>query len=128
MNIELFDFEDRKNLERFVGDLYNQFKEVIEDALDENKEETISCLVKKYNIIGLSPFVGTILRLYSKSSRLVIAYFNIEVLKELASFVLNPDFNIQSDAYETLKVKSYYTLNYYIGSVFVCKGGCLSQI
>ena len=37
MNIELFDFEDRKNLERFVGDLYNQFKEVIEDALDESK-------------------------------------------------------------------------------------------
>jgi hypothetical protein len=37
MNIELFDFEDRKHVERFIGDLYNQFKEVIEDALDEHK-------------------------------------------------------------------------------------------
>jgi Mo25-like len=107
MNIEIFDFEDRKHLERFVGDLYNQFKEVIEEALDENKEEIIQCLVQKYSISGLSPFVGTILRLFTKSSRLVTAYFNIDLLKQLASFILNPDFNIQSDAYETLKVRIY---------------------
>lgn len=81
MNIEHFDFEDRKHVERFIGDLYNQFKEVIEEALDEHKDETIASLVKKYSISGLSPFVGTILRLYTKSSKLVTAYFNIDILK-----------------------------------------------
>lgn len=119
MNIDLFDFEDRKHLERFVGDLYNQFKEVIEEALDEHKEEAILCLVKKYSISGLSPFVGTILRLYTKSSRLVTAYFNIEILNELSSFILNPDFNIQSDAYETLKVIIKIAFNTFLGGVFV---------
>jgi len=94
MNIELFDFEDRKHIERFIGDIYNQFMEVIEEALEDHKEETISCLVKKYKEPGLSPFIGTILRLYTKSSKLVVAYFNIELLKLLAKLIMEPDFNI----------------------------------
>lgn len=80
MNIELFDFEDRKHVERFIGDLYNQFKEVIEDALDEHKLETVATLVKKYDYPGLPPFIGTLLRLYTKSSKLVTVFFDIEIL------------------------------------------------
>ncbi len=51
-------------------------------------------LVEAYSKPGMSPFIGTILRLYTKSNRLVAAFQNIEVLKKLASLILNPDFNI----------------------------------
>ena len=42
MNIDCFDFEDRKHIERFIGELYNnQNKEIIEEALNEHKCETV---------------------------------------------------------------------------------------
>jgi hypothetical protein len=33
VNIDKFEFEDRKRIMRFVGDLYSQFKELMEDEV-----------------------------------------------------------------------------------------------
>ena len=70
----MFEFEDRKYIQRFVSDLYNQYKEVIEESLDQYKEDVVSSLVSKYDVPGLSPFIGNILRLYTKSNKLVAAF------------------------------------------------------
>jgi len=70
----VFEFEDRKYIQRFVSDLYNQYKEVIEESLDQYKEDVVSSLVSKYDVPGLSPFIGNILRLYTKSNKLVAAF------------------------------------------------------
>jgi hypothetical protein len=34
ININLFDFEDRKHLQQFISELYNQFTEILEETLD----------------------------------------------------------------------------------------------
>jgi len=48
-------------------------------------------------------FVGKILRLFTKSSRLIDSFLNLELLQNLTKLITNPDFNISSDAYETFK-------------------------
>lgn len=80
MNINIFEFEDRKHVQQFVSELYNQYQEVIEEALAFKKEELVSTLVSKYDMPGLSPFVGQLLRLFTKSNRLVEAFLNIDIL------------------------------------------------
>ena len=60
-------------------------------------------LVGKYDQQGMSTFIGNILRLYTKSNKLIGAYQNIELLNKLALLITNPDFSIQSDSYETFK-------------------------
>ena len=52
---------------------------------------------------GMSTFIGNLLRLHTKSNKLVDAFLNIELLEKLVKLITNPDFNIQSDAYETFK-------------------------
>lgn len=94
ISIELFEFEDRKHIQRFIGDLDLQFREVMEETLEAHKEEVVGSLIHKYDSPGLSPFVGNILRLYSKSNKLVGAFLKMEILQKLANYVLNPDFNI----------------------------------
>lgn len=103
MNINIFEFEDRKHLMQFIVELYTQFKEVIEDTLDHKKGEVVSTLVGKYEMQGMSTFIGQILRLYTKSNKLIDAYLNLEILGKLTQLITNPDFNVQSDAYETFK-------------------------
>jgi hypothetical protein len=51
----------------------------------------------------MSAFAGNILRIFARSSRLVAAFENIEVLQKLTTLITNPDFSIQSDSYETFK-------------------------
>lgn len=103
MNINIFEFEDRKHVMQFIVDIYSQFKEVIEDTLDHRKSEVISTLIGKYEMQGMSTFIGQILRLYTKSNKLVDAYLNLDIMGKLTHLITNPDFNIQSDAYETFK-------------------------
>jgi hypothetical protein len=93
-NIEIFEFEDRKHLQIFITELYNQYREVIEETLDYNKTETVLELVGKYDQQGMSTFIGNILRLYTKSNKLIGAYQNIELLNKLALLITNPDFSI----------------------------------
>jgi hypothetical protein len=80
INIEYFEFEDRKHIQRFIGDLDLQFREIIEETLELYKDEVVSTIVQKYDSPGLSLFVGNILRLYSKTNRLVGAFLHMEIL------------------------------------------------
>jgi hypothetical protein len=103
VNMNIFEFEDRKHMMQFIVDIYTQFKEVIEDALEHRKVEVVSALINKYEIQGMSTFIGQILRLYTKSNKLIDAFLSLDVLGRLVKLITNPDFNIQSDAYETFK-------------------------
>lgn len=73
-NIDVFEFEERKHVQHFITELFNQFKEVVEDALDLHKEEVVTALVDKYDAPGMSAFIGNLLRLYTKSSKLIGAF------------------------------------------------------
>ena len=86
-----------------MTELYNQFREVLDETLDFNKVDTVNALVEMYNLPGMSAFAGNILRIYARSSRLVGAFENMEVLQKLTTLITNADFSIQSDSYETFK-------------------------
>lgn len=93
-NLDLFEFEDRKHLQQFMTELYNQYREVLDETLDFNKVETVNALVEMYNQPGMSAFAGNILRIYARSSRLVGAFENMEILEKLTLLITNPDFSI----------------------------------
>jgi hypothetical protein len=103
MNINIFEFEDRKHVQQFITELYNQLTEVLEDTLNPKKVEVVTTLIGKYELPGMSTFIGNLLRLHTKSNKLVDAFLNLELLDRLVKLITNPDFNIQSDAYETFK-------------------------
>jgi len=46
----------------------------MEETLFPNKDEVVLKLVEKYAEPGLSPFIGSFLRLYTKSSKLLGAF------------------------------------------------------
>jgi hypothetical protein len=68
MNMGSFEFEDRKSMQTFITELYNNYPDVIEEALNSKKEEIVNTLVDKYPLPGMSPFVGNLLRLFTKSN------------------------------------------------------------
>jgi Mo25-like len=76
---------------------------VLEETLDHKKKEVVSTLISKYELPGMSTFIGNLLRLFTKSHRLIEAFLDLELLGKLVKLITNPDFNIQSDAYETFK-------------------------
>lgn len=47
-NINLLEFEERKNMQLFITELYNNYTEVIEEALDYRKHEIVNSLIEKY--------------------------------------------------------------------------------
>lgn len=71
-NINLLEFEERKNMQLFITELYNNFTEVIEETLDFRKNEIVTSLIEKYIVQGMSPFAGNLLRLFTKSTVFVI--------------------------------------------------------
>ena len=66
-NFDLFDFEERKNIQQFISELYSNFAETFETTLEYNKHEVVNTLIDSYTKAGMSPFVGNLLRLYTKS-------------------------------------------------------------
>lgn len=67
---------------------------MLEETLNYNKQEVVKTLISKYEMPGLSPFVGNILRLYTKSNKLVDAFLNFDLLGSLVKLIANLDFNI----------------------------------
>ena len=67
-NLGEFDFEERKNVQSFITELYNNFTEVLEETFAEKKSEIVRGLVSKYAQSGMSTIVGNILRLFTKTS------------------------------------------------------------
>jgi hypothetical protein len=94
MNINVFEFEDRKHVQQILTELYTQLTEVLEETLNHRKDEVVTTLVNKYELAGLSTFIGALLRLYTKSNKLVDAFLNLEILEKLTMLITNPDFNI----------------------------------
>ena len=78
----------------FICELYTQYTEVMEETLDSQKLEVVNALVGMYDTPGMSTFIGNLLRLYTKSNKLIEAFMNFEILNKLAKLISNPDFNI----------------------------------
>ena len=66
-NIEKFNFEDRKIVQSIFQELYNNFQSVIEETLHPKRFEIVQALLLKYTEQGLAVFVGSFLRLFTKS-------------------------------------------------------------
>lgn len=67
-NIDVFEFEDRKNLQAIFLELHNNFPDVLETTLFPVKHQVVRTLIDKYNMTGMATFVGVVLRLFTKSS------------------------------------------------------------
>jgi len=67
-NIELFDFEDRKNLLAIIMELNSNVPELVENTLDPEKENIVKAMLNKYKHPGLATTVGSILRLFTKTN------------------------------------------------------------
>lgn len=48
VNLGDLDFEERKNVQAFITELYNNFTEVLEETFVQKKEEIVSGLVGNY--------------------------------------------------------------------------------
>jgi len=59
--------------------------------------------VGKYQYPGMATFAGSLIRLFTKSNRLMDAMANFGVIDQLAKLIINPDFNVSSDSFETFK-------------------------
>eukprot|EP00347_Sterkiella_histriomuscorum_P000597 403375236 len=109
-NIDKFQFEERKMIQSIIQELYNNFQEVFEITLYPKRIEIVQNLLLKYTEQGMAIFVGSFLRLFTKSSKLIDSMLSVKILEELSSLIANPDFSISSDSYETFKksVREYY--------------------
>ena len=69
-DLDLFDFEDRKQVQYVVTELHSNCKESIEQALSGGCTRTVEILLKKYGNHEMASFIGTYLRLFIDSKQL----------------------------------------------------------
>ena len=68
MEIEQFNFEDRKHVQLIITELFNQCQEVMTEALYPMRKEIVTALLDKYTMAGMPTFVGSLIRLFTRSS------------------------------------------------------------
>jgi hypothetical protein len=65
--MDQFELEDRKSIQAIFTELNNNFPDVIEGALYPKRNEIVQSLISKYTLPGMAVFVGSILRLFTKT-------------------------------------------------------------
>ena len=68
MEIEHFEFEDRKHVQLIFTELYNNCSEVMIETLHPKRKEIVNSLLDKYTIAGMATFVGSLIRLFTRSN------------------------------------------------------------
>ena len=48
-------------------ELYNNFSDVLEETLFPQRSDIVKCLIEKYNAPGMATYVGSFLRLFTKT-------------------------------------------------------------
>lgn len=104
-HLDLFDFEDRKHVQAIVLELLNSdaTAHVATQQLQPSVGRLIGELLPKYKKHDIAPFVGTYFRLFATSEKLVSGWQDEGHLAALSQLILDTDFNVQSDALETLQ-------------------------
>mmetsp|Transcript_35706 Transcript_35706/g.26523 ORF Transcript_35706/g.26523 Transcript_35706/m.26523 type:complete len:115 (+) Transcript_35706:269-613(+) len=101
--LECFELEDRKHMQFIILELFAAQQERVIEALHPKRMEIVTILIKKYTMPGMATFVGSLLRLFTKSNKLIDSLSSLSVLEQLADLIGNPDFNISADSLETFK-------------------------
>jgi len=66
--------------------------------LRDNGERILTSLLTQYTDTDNVSFIGEYLRLYTAYPSMLPAWFNLGFIKELLQLILEPEFNISSDA------------------------------
>jgi hypothetical protein len=66
----------------------------------------VAGLLQRYAQHESTTLVGIYLRLFTASEELLVAWLHLDHIAKLKKLVLNSDFNVQSDALETMRVTS----------------------
>ena len=61
-------------------------------------------LLQRYGRHESTTLVGIYLRMFTASEQLLVAWLNLDHIAKLKKLVLHADFNVQSDALETMRV------------------------
>ena len=86
-NINVFDFEIRKQIETILTDLFNSNQAAMVRAFYPYKEEIAQDLLEKYSGQDLTVICGSILRLFTRSGKLVMTLATIPKLEKLTELV-----------------------------------------
>jgi len=77
-------------------------KNAAQVMLKQEMSALIRTLLKKYTRHDIATYCGIYLRFFGSSEKLVHGWQDLDHLNELSDLVLNTDFNVQSDALETM--------------------------
>lgn len=70
--------------------------------LRESGSKIILTLLERYNDTDNVSFIGEYLRLYTAHGTMLPAWFNLDFIKRLIGIILEPEFNVSSDALQTV--------------------------
>ena len=102
----MFEFEDRKKLQAIVLELIGSDRGNNELAmiLRHQGSKLIDALLDQYSDTDNVSFVGEYLRIFAQYPSLLPSWYDLSKIKRLLQVILNPEFNIQSDAIHTVQV------------------------
>ena len=107
---QFFDFEDRKTIQDVILSVALQSDETKVNftlALQSHGIDVVSSLLDKYTQLGSATLVGIYLRVFTSSEELLEScWLDLGNISKLKKRCLSPDFNVQSDALETMRVSS----------------------
>ena len=105
-DINFFEFEDRKKIQQIVTDLLASShgnNELVFTMRGSAGSAILKHLLSMYNDIDNVSFMGEYLRMFTVYPALLPCWYNLEYIKELTQVIFQPEFNIQSDAIQTLQ-------------------------
>ena len=80
MEIEYFEFEDRKRVQLIVTELFNTSSEIMVEALHPKRKDVAKQLLEKYTLPGMATFVGSLIRLFTRSSVSILIYSDLKFI------------------------------------------------
>ena len=102
-DIAYFDLEERKQIQFIVTELYEAQTDLIEGVFAKAGHDLVTGLLAFYNQREIVNFAGTYLRILTDSPALVPLWLRIDLVKQLVGVVRETDFNVQSEAIQTMQ-------------------------
>jgi hypothetical protein len=103
--LECFDFEERKHVVELAFELLQneKTKASCDAALNDKGNQVVALFLKKYQKHDLCTYCGQYLRYFAQQENLIDNWQSMDLIKKLTSLVEHSDFNVSSDALETLQ-------------------------
>lgn len=82
-------------------------KKTFNEAVRTEASRVVNGLLDRYGRHEAATFVGIYIRVFTASETLMeTSWLNLDHIRRLKKLVLDPDFNVQSDALETMRVRN----------------------